>query len=84
MRFYSPCSGMCPGKYLFLLHQSRFNLLWFTLSMMQQFRGTSFSPRHWSKHGKGGQDGQRHDQGNVVAQMNTYRAAIHPADVTDL
>lgn len=71
MRFYSPSSGRCPGKYLFLLHQSRFNLLGFILSTMQQFRGTSLSARHRSKHGKSGEDGQRHDKGKALTQLNT-------------
>lgn len=84
MRFYSPSSGKWPGKYLFLLHHSRFNLFGFTLSTMQQFRGTSFSARHWSKHGKSGEDGQRHDKGKALAQLNTYKAAFLPTDVTDL
>lgn len=81
MRFYSPSSGTCPGKHLFLLHQRRFNLLGFTL---QQFRGTSVSARHWSKHGKSGEDGQRHDKGKVLAQPNACKAAFLPPDVTDL
>lgn len=84
MKFCSPSSGRCPGNYLFWLHHSRFNLLGFTLSTMQQFRGTSVSARHWSKHGKSGEDGQRHDEGKALAQLNTCKAAFLPADVTDL
>lgn len=51
---------------------------------MQQFRGTPVSAGHWSKHGKSGEDGQRHDKGKVLARLNTYKTAFLPADVTDL
>lgn len=60
-------------KSLFLVHMSKLTLglydmivvVFLSTPKLQQLRGTSFSAWHWSKHGKGGKDGQRHDKGTV-------------------
>lgn len=60
-------------KSLFLVHIRKLTLGFYDMigffflihSKLQQLRGTSFSAWHWSEHGKGGKDGQRHDKGTV-------------------
>ncbi len=32
---------------------------------LQQLRGSSLPPRHWSEHGEGGEDGSGHDEGQL-------------------
>lgn len=52
---------------------------------MQQLRGTSFSAWHWSKHGKGGKDGQRHDKGTKRAlQKENSHLLIFKAYTDDM
>lgn len=79
MRFYNRSSGKGPGKYqinfwftVVNLLFDFFDILGFALISTQQFRGTSFSAWHWSKHGKSGKDGQRHDKGIVLALLNNF------------
>lgn len=77
MKYYSHFSGEeLPASFVLVdlsKHTLGFYDFFFLIySKLQQLRGTSFSTWHWSEHGKGGKDGQRHDKGTIKLELKTF------------